>query len=149
MGTNSVSLSAQSASLNYEPALQIQPRLSSAQTVAPGEGSNDSIIKKAQVTLVGKPKDVAVGEYLTRQALEQIAPDYGLSSTDIDLEIQYVKDQKNGDFIGDLNFGGKSVVKPNDLTDKQVDALIKAATKRLILAFINQPLSECCSAPPW
>ncbi|MEP6922905.1 MAG: hypothetical protein ABI954_00450, partial [Pyrinomonadaceae bacterium] len=130
MASNLVSLSAQSAGLKYEPTFQDQPSLT-AQTVATGEESKDSIIKKTKVTLVGKPPDVAIGEYLTRQALEKIAPEYGLNSTDIDLEIQYVKNKKNGNFIEDLSFGGKTVAKPNDLTDKQVNALVAAGNKNV------------------
>jgi len=130
MSSNLVSLFAQSVGLKYEPTFQTQPSLT-AQTVATGEESNDPIIKKAEVTLVGKPPGVAIGEYLTRQALEKIAPEYGLNSTDIDLEIQHVKDKKNGNFIEDLNFGGKAVAKPNDLTDKQVNALVAAGNKNV------------------
>jgi len=72
---------------------------------------------------------MSVGEYLTRQALEQIAPEYGLNSTDIDLEIQYVKDKKSGNFIDDLSFGTNKIEKPNELTDKDVDALVAKGNK--------------------
>lgn len=91
--------------------------------------AKDSILKTVEVTLVGKPAGMSAGEYLTRQALEKIAPEYGLNSVDINLEIQYVKDKKNGNFIEELSFGDVAVKEPNKLTDKDVDALVAKGNK--------------------
>jgi len=93
--------------------------------------TKDPMIKTVEVTLVGKPPGMSAGEYLMRQALEKIAPEYGLNSTDIELEIQYVKDKKNGNFIENLSFGTEVVKEPNNLKDKDVDALIAGGKKNV------------------
>jgi hypothetical protein len=93
--------------------------------------TKDPTIKTVEVSLVGKPPGMSAGEYLMRQALEKIAPEYGLNSTDIELEIQYVKDKKNGNFIENLSFGTEVVKEPNNIKDKDVDALIAGGKKNV------------------
>lgn len=104
---------------------------STAQIIAGDEKAKDPTLKTVEVTLVGKPAGMSAGEYLNRQALEKIAPEYGLNSADIELEIQYVKDKKNGNFIENLSFGKVAVKEPNNLTDKDVDALVIKGNKNV------------------
>lgn len=102
---------------------------STAQLTAGGEKAKDPTLKTVEVILVGKPAGMSAGEYLNRQALEKIAPEYGLNSADIELEIQYVKDKENGNFIENLSFGKFAVKEPNKLTDKDIDALVLKGNK--------------------
>lgn len=104
---------------------------STLQVKTTDEKAKDPVIKTVKVTLEGKPAGMSAGEYLNRQALEQIAPEYGLSSADIELEIQYVKDKKDGNFIENLSFGGVAVKEPNKLTDKDIDALVADGNKNV------------------
>lgn len=104
---------------------------STAQVKTNDEQVKDPILKTVEVTLVGKPSGMSAGEYLMRQALEQIAPSLGLTSSDIDLEIQSVKDKENGNFIQNLSFGKNKIEKPNDLTDEAVGALVAKGNKNV------------------
>ena len=104
---------------------------STIQTAADDGKTKDPIIQKVEVTLAGKPAKMSAGEYLTRQALAQIAPAYGLNSADIDLEIQYIAEKKGGRFIDNLNFGENKIAKPNNLTDDDVNALVARGNTKI------------------
>jgi hypothetical protein len=104
---------------------------STAQVKTNDEQTKDPILKTVNVTLAGKPPGMSAGEYLMRQALEQIAPSLGLTAADIDLEIQSVKDKENGNFIQNLSFGKNKIEKPNDLTDEAVNALVAKGNKNV------------------
>lgn len=90
---------------------------------------DDPIIARETVSLENKPAGTTLGEHLTRQALEKLAARYGLDSTDIELEIQYIKEKEKSDFISNLRFGKTEVKNPDSLTDDQVNALIAKGNK--------------------
>lgn len=91
--------------------------------------NNDPIIGKETVSLENKPSEMPLGEHLTRQALEKIAPRYGLNASDIELEIKYIKEKKGGDFIDNLSFGKNKIKNPDALSNEQINQLIAKGNK--------------------
>lgn len=107
-----------------------ESRLKKSDQAANGKNDADNpVIAKIPVSLENKPPQMPLGEHLTRQALNKLAADYGLSAADVELEIQYITEKEGGKFIENLNFGQTAIKNPNDLTDLQVAGLIKNGNK--------------------